>query len=282
MLFASMCLISFPAILCMVQKMIRQKDRQQVLSGSPILQALYGAVCVSSWVLFVNLYFNSFQRLLFYKWYLEHSSNAIPEIFMSFVTVGQHVLLALGGIFFVEFVFMMWYISQKMLKTNAHFITRRRSCLPCCMKQAEALGLTGVVLFFQILAGNSIYFFTLVMASPLQAVATIYQFILLMVLITLLIALLIIPCTAACRRCPKGCGKLALSVLVTLMALIFYLLLTVNVTDNTTASFDAGRIAASLASSILLALVGYLIKSLLFQKIPQERELLGQYNEIKD
>ena len=66
------------------------------------------------------------------------------------------------------------------------------------------------------------------------------------------------------------------------MALIFYLLLTVNVTDNTTASFDAGRIAASLSSSILLALVGYLIKLLLFQKIPQERELLGQYNEIKD
>lgn len=281
MLFASMCLVSFPIILYMVKTIIRDKDRKKALSGSPISQALYSAVCLSSWLFFVILYVTLFGRLSVYKNKIS-SHDEMPEIFMSFVTVGYNVLFALGGIFFMELLFMMWYISQKVLKTKALFTTRSRSCLLCCKKQTAAMGLAGVVLFLQILAGCFTYFLTLVTVNPLEAVAVLCQSGLLMALVTLLIALLIIPCTTACRRCPRGSCKLALSVLVAVMALIFYIILIITVPDNTTASFDAGRITTSLLSSALLAFVGYSIRLLLFRQAPQERELVSQCEEIKD
>lgn len=281
MLFASMCLVSFPIILYVVKKIIRERDRKKASPESPISQALYSAVCLSSWLFFVALYLTLFERLIEYKERLSNN-NEMPEIFMSYVTVGCNVLLALGGIFFVELVFMMWYISQKVLKTNAQFTTRSTSCLLCCKKQTAAMGLAGVVLFFQILAGCFIYFLTLVMVNPLEAVNVLCQSGLFMTLVTLLTALLIIPCTTACRRCPRGSCKLALSVLVVVVAFIIYILLMVTVTDNTTASFDSGRISTSLLSSALLAFVGYSIRSLLLRQASQERELVSQYEEIKE
>ena len=281
MLFASTCLVSFPIILYMVKTIIRERDRKKALSGSPISQALYSAVCLSSWLFFVILYLTLFERLISYKDKISYY-HEMPEIFMSFVTVGCNVLLALGGIFFLELLFMMWYISQKVLKTNAQFTTRSRSCLRCCKKQTVAMGLAGVVLFLQTLAGCFIYFLTLVMVNPLEAVVVLSQSGLFMALITLLTALLIIPCTTACRRCPRGSCKLALSVLVCLLAFVFHFMLMVTVTDNTTASFDAGRISTSLLSSVLLAFVGYSIRWLLLRQGSQERELVSQYEEIKD
>lgn len=280
MLFVSMCLLSFPVILCVVQKKIREKHRRKAFSGLPISQALYGAACLSSWAFFVTLYGTLIYTLNKYRNHL--LSDGMPELFMPFVTVGYYLLIPLGGIFFLELLFMMWYISQKVLKANVQCTTRSRSRLLCCMKKAETMGLSGIVLFLQILTGYSIYFFTLLVASPSKAVAVVYHSVVLVAFATLLIALLIIPFTTACRRCPRGSCKLALSVLVALMAFIFNILLNMTVLDNTTASFDTGRIASSLASSALLAIAGYSIRLLLIRQVSQERELVSQYDEIKD
>ena len=275
------CLFSLPSILCMIQKGIRDKHRHTARPSAPISKALYGAMCMSSWTFFAVLYSNPFNRLKDYKKYLLQDPDGMPAIFMSFVTTGYTFLMVLGGIFFMEFFIIMWYISQKVLKTDAQNTIRHRSCLLCAKKLAEAMGLTGIVLFLQVLAGYSIYFCLLLMVSPLQAVAGLCLSTLTMIFATLVFALLIIPCTTACRRCPRGIFTLAQSVLMVLMAFIFYILLLITIPDNHTTSFDGSHIVSSLVSSFLLFLVAYTLKLFLLRKVSQEEEPT-QYNSIEE
>ena len=266
------CLFSLPSILCMIQKGIRDKHRHTARPSAPISKALYGAMCMSSWTFFAVLYSNPFNRLKDYKKYLLQDPDGMPAIFMSFVTTGYTFFIVLGSIFFMEFFIIMWYISQKVLNTVPQTTIRCRTCLLWATKLVEAIGLTGIVLFLQVLAGYSIYFCLLLMVNPLRAVAGLCLSTLSMIFGTLVFALLIIPCTTACRRCPRGIFTLALSVLMVLMAFIFYILLLITIPDNHTTSFDGSHIVSSLVSSFLLVLVGYALKLFLFRKVSQEEE----------
>ena len=275
------CLFSLPGILCMIQKTLRDKHRYTAQPSAPISKALYGAMCMSSWTFFAVLYSNMFYRLKDYKQYLLQDPDGMPEIFMSFVTTGYTFFIVLGSIFFMEFFIIMWYISQKVLNTVPQTTIRCRTCLLWATKLVEAIGLTGIVLFLQVLAGYSIYFCLLLMVNPLRAVAGLCLSTLTMIFATLVFALLIIPCTTACRRCPRGIFTLALSVLMVLMAFIFYILLLITIPDNHTTSFDGSHIVSSLVSSFLLFLVAYTLKLFLLRKVSQEEEPT-QYNSIEE
>ena len=230
--------------------------------------ALWLATQINSWLLSAVYIVNCFNSFRQYHAYLADAPQEVIPFLISYATVGNYFVLALGCLFVLEFSFVMWYFSRTVQLKND---TMRNKCSFWFKTLAQSFGLTGIVFFLQCIGGYSVFFFILFLASPLVAIYTLLAHVITSVFLTFPIALLIYPCTArnVGKKCFQGCGLLLYIILGTLCLMGFTGIFLATVVDNLTAPLNSNQIATSIMSSGLLALMAYIVKKTLWHHLWQ-------------
>ena len=230
--------------------------------------ALWMATQTNSWLQFTLFFASYLISFRIYREYLAGAPQEVGTVLMPYATVGNYFVIALGGIFVVELPFVMWYFVRKVQQWTT---TSRNRCSIWLKILAHSFGLTGIVLFLQIIGGYSVFFFFLLLASPITAVSSLAAQANVTVFFLLITAFLIHPCVAlkTGRKCFRGCGLLLFFSLGSLGVLGYTGMLAAVANDNLTAPLNASQIATSVMSSSLLALMAYTAKKTLLRRLLQ-------------
>ena len=79
------------------------------------------------WMGFVTLYVLHYKILDDFEHYQLTRSNALPELYLPCSTLGYYMLYAIGGIFLLEFPFLVYYINKHT--TNTRCGTNSKTCM---------------------------------------------------------------------------------------------------------------------------------------------------------
>ena len=214
------------------------------------------------WMGFVSLYVLHFIILGDCEHYQFTRSNALPELYLPCFTPGYYMLYTIGGIFLLEFPFLVYYINKHT--TNTRCGTNRKKCLSRGCNIIKSAGWTGMVYYQQILTGYFVYYLMLLIVYPVYALAYCAAYISYTVLVIATMSLLIHGCVHGRRAQSKGCCILFFAIPAALNLTFASLILVTIAKDNIWTSFDGSNIISTAFSSLLIAVLVYFGRKILF------------------
>ena len=214
------------------------------------------------WMGFVTLYVLHYIILHDFEHYQLTRSNALPELYLPCSTPGYYMLYATGGIFLLEFPFLVYYINKHT--TNTRCGTNRKKCMSRGCNIIKSAGWTGMVYYLQILTGYFAYYLMLLIASPVYAIAYCAVYISVSVLVTAIMSLLTHCCMHGRRSQFRGCCFLLSATLVAFNVFLLSSVLDLISRDNIQTSFNASQIISATFTSVLFAMLVYFARKILF------------------
>ena len=214
------------------------------------------------WMGFVTLYVLHFIILGDFEHYQFTRSKALPELYLPCSTPGYYMLYAIGGIFLLEFPFLVYYINKHT--TNTRCGTNRKKCLSRGCNIIKSAGWTGMVYYQQIFTGYLVYYLMLLIASPVYAIAYCAIFISIAISIIAITSLLTHCCMHRMRVQLGGCSFLIFAILASVNLSFFSSVFATIAKDNIRTSFDGSHIISTAFSSLLIAALLYFGRNILF------------------
>ena len=266
--------LAIPLILCWFanQYLLHRQMATNSLSKSLLFSAM-----IQSWIWFMYLYAHQFRGLSLFKDFL-HSRNAvIYTAYMPFVDIGYYVIGIMGVFYLVEFPFLLWYISTKVMAMDRRGLNRRQ----CMLYMLKSVGCAGMVLFMQVLTVLFTDFLVVFLAYPLLALLMLGVYIIIFIFLTASTALLLLPCITRCRRCPQQSGPIVFLVLLTLICGGYYVFLVTSLGNKWNTSYNSSQILSGILASGIFAFLTYTLKSVLTRYLlrSNSQERMDESNE---
>ena len=134
-----------------------------------------------------------------FKDFLHSRSAVVSTAYMPFVDIGYYAFGIMGVLYLVEFPFLLWYISTKVMGVDRRGLNRKQ----CMLNMMKSVGCAGMVLFMQVASWYLVYAFIGFLAYPLLVIVVLGGYLTLFIVLTASTALLLLPCLAGCKRCPQ-------------------------------------------------------------------------------
>ena len=251
---------TIPLVLCWLTKFnqyrLRRQGTRNSVSNSLILSAI-----LQSWMLFLYLYCYQFWGLSLFKDFLLSRNAVISTAYMPFVDIGYYAVGIMGVFYLVEFPFLLWYISTKVMAMDRRGLNRRQ----CMLYMLKSVGCAGMVLFMQVASWYFTYLMILFLAYPLIVIALLATFLITFILLIASTALLLLPCITRCRRCPQQSGPIVFLILAVLICLAYTYYLWRTLKATWSESYSASQILSGMLSSGMLVLLTYIFKVVITQ-----------------
>ena len=209
------------------------------------------------WMGFVTLYVLHYKILNDFEHYQLTRSNALPELYLPCSAPGYYMLYAIGGIFLLEFPFLVYYINKHTTNTRCGTNRKNSKCLSRGCNIIKSAGWTGMVYYQQILTGYFVYYLMLLIASPVYAIAYCAAYISYTILVIATLSLLTHCCVHGRRVQSKGCCFLFFAIPAALNLTFASSILVAIAKDNIRTSFDGSHIISTAFSSLLIAVLVY-------------------------
>ena len=216
------------------------------------------------WLLFIYLY--GIHYLVLTRFEHDHQGDfGIHRDVHSPCSPGYYVLYTVGGIYVIEFPFLMGYIFRNMTHPGTK----------CLYRLFESIGWNGMVYCMQILAGYFVYFLLLFMSVPVPTLAY-FSFVSIsgMFFVTLF-SLPIHICSMILTCCCRSSGRKGIDQLRGFCYLLFMNLVVITIDtfailflaiaiDSPNEEFDIANIITVFFTSGVIGLAGYYLKSIIF------------------
>ena len=207
------------------------------------------------------LYGYQFRGLSLFENFLHSRSAVVSTAYMPFVDIGYYAFGIMGVLYLIEFPFLLWYISTKVMGVDRRGLNRKL----CMLNMMKSVGCAGMVLFIQVVSWYLVYFFIGFLAYPLLVIVVLGGYLTLFIFFTASTALLLLPCLTPCRRCPQQSVPIVFLVLITIICGGFTFLLAYVLEGKWHTSYNSNQIISGLFASGILALLGYTLKSVFAQ-----------------
>jgi len=230
---------------------------------------------LQSWMWFMYLYGYQFWGLSLFKDFLHSRSAVVSWAYMPFVDIGYYAFGIMGMLYLVEFPFLLWYISTKVMAVNRRGLNRKQ----CMLNMMKSVGCAGMVLFMQVASWYLVYAFIGFLAYPLFVIMVLGAYLTLFILLTASTALLLLPCLTPCRRCPQQSVPIIFLIMIALICGGVTFLLVYVVEGKWHTSYNSNQIISGLFASGILALLGYTLKSVLAQNTLTSGSQVGTDDE---
>ena len=261
---------AIPLALCWVKKRYALHHQRSMNSVSKSL--LFSAM-LQSWMWFMYLYGYQFWALSLFEDFLHSRSAVVSMAYMPFVDVGYYASGIMGVLYLIEFPFLLWYICTKVMGVDRRGLNRKQ----CMLNMMKSVGCAGMVLFMQVASWYLVYAFIILLAYPLFVIVVLGAYLSLFILLTTSTALLLLPCLSQCRRCPAH--PIIFLILMALMCSGFTYLLGNVAVGKWHTSYNSNQIISGLFASGILALLGYVFKSVLAQNTLTSGSQVGTDDE---
>ena len=223
-------------------------------------KSLLFSAMLQFWLWFVLLFIYQYLALSAFQDVINTKSTVVSTAYMPFVNIGYYVFGIMGVFYLVEFPFLLWYISTKVMAKDRRGLNRRQ----CMLYMLKSVGCAGMVLFMQVLSVYIVFQIAFFFTSPLYILIQYCIFFLLFSFFTACTALLFLPCITRCKRCLPHCCSIIIFILCTL---ICYAILSIIqrefLADTFNTRYDVSHILTVLLTSGLLALLAYIVKRVL-------------------
>ena len=246
--------------LCWLTKRYPLKHQK---ARNSVSKSLLFSTMIQSWMWFVYLYGYQFWGLSLFKDFL-HSRNAvISTAYMPFVDIGYYAFGIMGVFYLVEFPFLLWYISTKVMAMDSRDLNRRQ----CMLYMLKSVGCAGIVLYMQVLSWYFTYFLIGLLAYPLSSLLALGAYLVLLIILIAGTALLLLPCITQCRRCPQQSGPVVFLILIALICGGFTNDLIQVMNSKWSTTYNASQIISGLFASGIFAVLVCTVKSVFSQYI---------------
>ena len=266
--------LAIPLLLCWFAN---QYLLHRQMATNSVSKSLLFSTMIQSWMWFMYLYVHHIRSLSLFKDFL-HSKNAvISTAYMPFVDIGYYAFGIMGVFYLVEFPFLLWYISTKVMAMDRRGLNRRQ----CMLYMLKSVGCAGMVLFMQVLSVLFTVFLTVFLAYPLLTFSALGVYIIIFIFFTASTALLLLPCITRCRRCPQQSGPIVFLVLLTLICGGYYMFLVTSLGNKWNTSYNSSQILSGIVASGIFALLTYALKSVLTRYLlgSNSQERMDESNE---
>ena len=135
---------------------------------------------LQSWLWFMYLYGYQFWGLSLLKEFLHSRSAVISTTYMPFVDIGYYAFGIMGVLYLVEFPFLLWYISTKVMAMDRRGLNRRQ----CMLNMLKSVGCAGMVLFIQVASGYFMYLIIGLLTYPLHIIVAMGAYLILLIFLT--------------------------------------------------------------------------------------------------
>ena len=244
-------------------------------SLNSVSKSLLFSAMLQSWMWFMYLYGYQSWGLSLFKDFLHSRSDVVSWAYMPFVDIGYYAFGIMGMLYLVEFPFLLWYISTKVMAVNRRGLNRKQ----CMLNMLKSVGCAGMVLFMQVASWYLVYFFIGFLAYPLFVIVVLGAYLTIFILLTASTALLLLPCLTPCRRCPQQSVPIVFLLLIAFICIGFTFLLGYVLEGKWHTSYNSNQIISGLFASGILALLGYTLKSVLAQNTLTSGSQVGTDDE---
>ena len=244
-------------------------------SLNSVSKSLLFSAMLQSWIWFMYLYGYQFWSLSLFEDFLQSKSAVVSTAYMPFVNIGYYAFGIMGVLYLVEFPFLLWYISTKVMGVDRQGLNRKQ----CILNMMKSVGCTGMVLFMQVASWYLVYAFIGFLAYPLFVIVVLGGYLTLFIFLTASTALLLLPCLTPIRRCPQQSVPIVFLVLITFICIEFTFLLGYVLEGKWQTSYNSNQIISGLFASGILALLGYALKSVLAQNTLTSGSQVGTDDE---
>ena len=226
-----------------------------------VSKSLLFSTMLQSWMWFMYLYGHQIKGLSVFKDFLHFKSTVVSTAYMPFVDIGYYAFGIMGVLYLVEFPFLLWYISYKVMGMDRRGLNRKQ----CMLNMMKSVGCAGMVLFMQVASWYLVYAFICFLAYPLLVIVLLGGYLTLFILLTASTALLLLPCLAGCKRCPQQSVPLIFLILIASICGGFTSLLANVIQWKWDTSYNSNQIISGIFASGLFALLVYAVKSVYTQ-----------------
>ena len=271
LLFSFLFVLSTLAIPLLLCWFANQYPLYRQMARNSVSKSLLFSTMIQSWMWFMYLYGHQFWSLSLFKDFLLSRNAVISTAYMPFVDIGCYAFGIMGVFYLVEFPFLLWYISTKVMAMDRQGLNRRQ----CMLYMLKSVGCAGMVLFMQVLSVLFTVSLIVFLAYPLLTFSALGAYIIMFIFLTASTALLLLPCITRCRRCPQQSGPIVFLVLLTLICGRYYLFLVASLGTKWNASYNSSQILSGILASGIFAFLTYTLKSVLTRYLlrnnPEER-----------
>ena len=244
-------------------------------SLNSVSKSLLFSAMLQSWIWFGCLYGYQFRGLSLFENFLHSKSAVVSTAYMPFVDIGYYAFGIMGVLYLVEFPFLLWHISTKVMGVDRRGLNRNQ----CMLNMMKSVGCAGMVLFMQVASWYLVYFFIGFLAYPLFVIVVLSAYLTLFIFLTASTALLLLPCLTPCRRCPQQSVPIVFLVLIAFICGGFTFLLAYVLEGKWHTSYNSNQVISSIFASGILALLGYTLKSVFAQNTLTSGSQVGTDDE---
>ena len=246
--------------LCWLTKQYPLKHQK---ARNSVSKSLLLSTMIQSWMWFMYLYSYQFRGLSLFKDFLLSRNAVISTAYMPFVNIGYYAFGIMGLFYLVEFPFLLWYISTKMVAMDRRSLNRRQ----CMLYMLKSVGCAGMVLYMQVLSWYFTYLLIGLLAYPLFVLLALGAYLIILIVLIASTALLLLPCITRCRRCPQQSGPIVFLILIALICGGFTNDLIQVINGKWSTTYNASQIISGLFASGTFAVLVYTVKSVFSQYI---------------
>ena len=222
---------------------------------NPKTKSLLFSAMLQCWVWFVLLYLYQFLGLSIFQHLINTKSTLLSTAYSLTIDIGYYAFGIMGVFYLVEFPFLLWYISTKVMAMN------RRQCMLYMLK---SVGCAGMVLFMQVLSVYFVFQMVFIMIFPLLVLHCICTMLVVFSFFTTCTALLFLPCITHCKCCLPHCCSIIFFILGTFVCSVFLFVMHKEFqADIYSTLYDLSHIFTVLFTSGVIALFAYIIKRVL-------------------
>ena len=224
---------------------------------NPKTKSLFFSAMLQCWVWFVILYVYQFLGLSIFQHLINTKSTLLSTAYSLTIDIGYCAFGIMGVFYFVEFPFLLWYISTKVMAMDRRGLNRRQ----CMLYMLKSVGCAGMVLFLQVLPVYIVFQMVFLMIFPLFVLHSICLMLVVFSFFTTCTALLFLPCITRCKRCLPHCCSIISFILGTFVCGAFFFVMRKEFRADTFSTlYDLSHIFTVLFTSGLIALLAYIIK----------------------
>ena len=126
-------------------------------------KSLLFSAMLQFWLWFVLLFIYQYLALSAFQDVINTKSTVVSTAYMPFVDIGYYTFGIMGVFYLVEFPFLLWYISTKVMAMDRRGLNRRQ----CMLYMLKSVGCAGMVLFMQVLSVYIVFQIAFFFTSPL-------------------------------------------------------------------------------------------------------------------
>ena len=224
---------------------------------NPKTKSLLFSAMLQCWLWFVILYVFQFLALSISQHLINTKSTVISTVYSISIDIGYYVFGIMGVFYLVEFPFLLWYISTKVMTMDRRGLNRRQ----CMLYMLKSVGCAGMVLFMQVLPVYLVFQMVFLITFPLFVLHRICTMLVLFSFFITCTALLFLPCITRCKHCLPYCCSIISVILGTFVCGVFLFVMRKEFQADTFSTlYDLPHIFTVLFTSGLLALLAFIIK----------------------